>query len=136
MTDVAELPRSKPTTDFNQLVAMCRKHCQKGLPLVGLDPLTAMRCRALIYAHTALAALDETDSEKTRVGLERVADAYLTLHDQLASLRWYSWASTVRKARRETLRALDSAMTRAELRRISDALSLAKGSSRRKLVAA
>ena len=67
-----------------------------------------------------------------------MAEAYLAVHDQLAGLRWYSWPSTVRAARRDTLRALDGAMTRAELRRIAEALAqpAARPASRRKPVAA
>lgn len=138
MTNDVELPQLKPTVDLTKLIAACRKHCRAGLPLVGLDPLTAMRCRALLYAHTTLAAIDDAASEKARLGLERMADAYLHVHDQLAGLRWFSWPSTVRAARRDTLRALDGAMTRAELRRIADALdqSAARPASRRELVAA
>lgn len=136
MTNVVELPQLKPTMNLTKLVAQCRKHCRAGLALVGLDPLTAMRCRALLYAHTALAAIDDADSEKARLGLERMADAYLHVHDQLAGLRWFSWPSTVRAARRDTLRALDGAMTRAELRRIAEALSQKGAKSRPKLVAA
>jgi hypothetical protein len=81
-----------------------------------------MRCRALLYANTAIAAIDETDSKKARLALERIADAFLHVHDQLAGISWYSWPSTVRAERRFTLRMLDSAMTRAELRRVSNAL--------------
>jgi hypothetical protein len=62
--------------------------------------------------------------------------AYLHVHDQLAGLRWYSWPGTVRAARRDTLRALDGAMTRAELRRIADALGKQARPSRPKPVAA
>ena len=136
MTNIVELPQLKPLVDVSRLIAVCRKRCRTGLLLVGLDPLTAMRCRALVYAHAALAAIDDADSEKARLGLERMADAYLHVHDQLASLRWYSWPSTVRAARRDTLRALDSAMTRAELRRIAEALSQKGAKSRPKPVAA
>jgi len=136
MTNIVELPQLKPTVDLNKLTSLCRKRCRTGLALVGLDPLTATRCRALLYAHTALASIDDADSEKARLGLERMADAYLLVHDQLAGLRWYSWPSTVRAVRRETLRALDSAMTRAELRRIADALGQKASKSRLKPVAA
>jgi len=138
MSNVIELPHIKPTVNLAQLTALCRKRCRSGLQLVGVDPLTAMRCRALVYAHTALASIDNTDSEKSLKGLERMADAYLAVHDELAGLSWYSWPSTVRAARRETLRSLDNAMLRTELRRVVDALTQAyeRRPSRRKPVAA
>lgn len=120
---VSALPSVKPTPNFKTLVARCRTACRSGIPLLGLGPVTAMRCRALLYAQTALAAMDDTDSPKVLRALERMADAYLEVHDRAAGVRWYSLPSTARAARRDTLRALDNAMLRAELRRISDALS-------------
>lgn len=135
MTNVVTLPNVKPIADLPKLIEICRRRCRSGFPLVGLDPLTAMRCRALVYAHTALTALCTSDNEKVNVGLERMASAYLAVHDAACDLAWYSWPSTVRAARRDTLRLLDGAMTRAELRAIATALASSK-SSRRKPTAA
>lgn len=137
MSDTISLPNMKSvaTVKFERLQALCRKRCRKGPALIGLDPLSAMRCRALLYAHTAIAAYCEAQTEKQLLGLERLADAFLSVHDQFAGLRWYSLSSTVRAARRDTIMLLGQATTRAELRRISDAL-VAEENPRSKLKAA
>jgi len=119
---LTDLPQVEDHLDFNTLVNRCQAACRSGLPLIGLGPVTAMRCRALLYAQTALAFLDAADSDKVRMTLERLTDAYLQVHDRAAGVRWYSLPSTSRAARQETARSLDNAMLRAELRRISDAL--------------
>lgn len=137
MSNVITLPQVSSKMTLDKLTALCRKRARRGAPvLYGLDPVTAMRCRALLYANTALSTLDDEDNEKARTVLERTAEAFLAVHDELAGLTWYSFPSTVRAARRETLRALDNAMTRAELRRISDGLSALSVQSRRKLASA
>ncbi len=129
---LAALPQVRASHNFKTLVVRCRAACRNGIPLIGLGPVTAMRCRALLYAQTALAAMEDTDSDKVRVALERMADAYLQVHDRAAGVRWYHLPSTSRAARRDTMRSLDNAMLRAELRRISEALSdISAGRTRR-----
>lgn len=129
---LTDLPQVEDHPDFNALVNRCQTACRSGIPLLGLGPVTAMRCRALLYAQTALAAMEAADSDKVRLTLERLADAYLQVHDRAAGIRWYSLPGTSRSARQDTARSLDNAMLRAELRRISDALVESRPASARR----
>lgn len=124
MTTVSELSTMAAKSPA-ELLQLCMTRARRGRPpMPGLDRLTAARCRALLYANTTIDIAADMDAKDQRALLV-VADAFLRVHDELAGLRWFSWPSTVREARRDTLYFLDGAATRRLLKQMG--LSLPRG---------
>lgn len=121
------LVKIRSGADDDEVVLACLEHARTSrVSLPGLDALSALRCRAYLFAATALAALAECKTEKQTIQLERIALGYMRAHDRCAGMRWWSWPSTVDAARRDTREMLERSQSRAlalaEYRRMAAAL--------------